>query len=84
MSKKETKLKRYLQDKMFPKIADANRMNDKCLFTEQDLAEAYSKGYDEGYNEGLKEKRQELLARLREGAIELRRQLSMDKMIKKN
>lgn len=64
MSTKETKLKRYLQDKMLPKIADANRMNDKCLFTEQDLAEAYSKGYDEGLKE--KEAYQELIAKLKE------------------
>lgn len=45
---KEDKAKRYVQDKMFPHILNATRMNEEPCFTSEDLRKAYFQGWDDG------------------------------------
>ena len=47
MSAKEQKATEYIQEKMFPHIANANTANDMAYFTRDDLKEAYTRGWDE-------------------------------------
>lgn len=47
MSAKEQKAKEYIQEKMFPHIANANTANAMAYFTSEDLKEAYTRGWDE-------------------------------------
>lgn len=44
---KEDKATRYVQDKMFPHILNATRMNEQQCFTSEDLRKAYLQGWDE-------------------------------------
>lgn len=43
---KEDKATRYVQDKMFPHILNATRMNEQPCFTSEDLRKAYLQGWD--------------------------------------
>lgn len=55
MNKKEEKSNMYVQNKMFPYIVNAVGMEEKSLFTINDLKKAYENGYDNGYSDGKQE-----------------------------
>lgn len=55
MSAKEQKATEYIQEKMFPHIANANTANDMAYFTRDDLKEAYTRGWDEAMEERKKD-----------------------------